>query len=70
MTARDVGHATVWLQPPGDAPAGAVLALEAGRVGGLDVARYDLVWTDQVLHHDMSVIVVQNKLLQQYRSTA
>jgi hypothetical protein len=44
--------------------------LEAGRVGGLDVARYDLVWTDQVLHHDMSVIVVQNKLLQQYRSTA
>ena len=59
MTARDLPRAKVWVQPPGQAPAGVVQALEAGRVGGLDVARYDLVLTDLPLVHDVPVIVVQ-----------
>ncbi len=59
MTAREFPPANVWVHPPGQAPAGAVLALAAGRIGGLDVKRYDLVLTDQPLHHDVVVIVVQ-----------
>jgi len=36
-----------------------LLALAAGRIGALDVARYDLVLTDQPLLADMPVIAVQ-----------
>lgn len=59
MTACDLPPARVWVQGPGEAPAGAVLALEAGQIGGLTVAPYDLVLTDAALRHDMPVIVVQ-----------
>lgn len=59
MTGRNLPRAKVWVRPPGQAPAGAVLALKAGRIGGLNVARYDLILTDQPLQHDVSVILVQ-----------
>ena len=49
----------VWVQGPGKAPAAALLALASGRIGGLVVAQYDLVLSDQPLDHDIAVIVVQ-----------
>lgn len=59
MTARNLPLPKVWVQAAGEAPAGAILALAEGRIGGLDVARFDLILADQSLHHDMAVIVVQ-----------
>jgi len=59
MTARDMPRPRVWLQEPGLAPCGAVLALAPGRIAGVAVARYDLVISDEELPHDMAVIVVQ-----------
>lgn len=65
MTARDLPAPRVWVQEPGSAASGAILALAPGRIGGVEVARHDLVVTDQALHHEMSVIVVQAEGLQQ-----
>ncbi len=59
MSARDLPRPRVWVQQAGEAPAGAILALTEGRIGGLSVARYDLVVSDLAMHHDAPVIVVQ-----------
>ena len=59
MTAADLPPAMVAVHPAGTSAQGALLALAAGRIGALDVARYDLVLTDQPLLADMPVIAVQ-----------
>jgi environmental stress-induced protein Ves len=59
MTAADLPPAKVAVYPAGTSAQGALLALAAGRIGALDVARYDLVLTDQPLLADMPVIAVQ-----------
>lgn len=59
MTAADLPVAQVTLHPAGASVQGALLALAAGRIGALEVARYDLVLTDQPLLADMPVIAVQ-----------
>ena len=65
MTAADLPAAQVTAHPAGTSAQGALLALAAGRIGALDVARYDLVLTDQPLLADMSIIAVQAVGLQQ-----
>ena len=59
MAARGAPPARVWVQQSGETATGAIFALEAGQIGRIEVARYDLVVTTQMLHHDMPVIVVQ-----------
>ncbi len=70
MTGRDLPLPSVRVQLAGESGVGAILALAPGRIGGQAVALYDLVMSDQPLHHAVPVIVVQAEGLQQYRSTA
>jgi environmental stress-induced protein Ves len=65
MTAADLPAAQVTAHPAGTSAQGALLALAAGRIGALDVARYDLVLTDQPVLADMPIIAVQAVGLQQ-----
>ena len=61
MSARSLKHPQVWVQQAGQvAEDCAILALATGRIGGLSVAQYDLVVTDQPLRHDMTVIAVRS----------
>lgn len=59
MSDRSLPRPKVWVQHSGAVPGGAaVLALEAGRIGALQVARHDLVLCDAPLEHDRPVIIV------------
>ena len=71
MTGTSLPRPQVWVHEAGHISAGgAVLALESGRIGGLEVAQYDLVLSDQTLSHDVPVIAVHAEGVQQYLSTA
>lgn len=71
MTARGLPRPQVCVHGAGQVSAGcAILALEAGRIGRLEVAQYDLVVSDQALSHDVSVIAVHAEGIQQYLSMA
>lgn len=60
MTDRAMPRPEVWVQQDGIIAAGCMaLALKAGTIGGVTVARHDLVILDQALAHDRSVIVVR-----------
>lgn len=62
MTARDLGVPWVRVVASGAFAAGgtlAVFALDAARVGGVDLARYDLVVTDQAVAVAGAAIVVR-----------
>ncbi|MGV8986498.1 MAG: HutD family protein [Cypionkella sp.] len=60
MTDSALPRPDVWVQRAGMIPSGcAALALEAGQIGEIAVALYDLVLTDEVIAHDRSVIVVR-----------
>lgn len=59
MTAADLPPARVTVQPAGALAQGALLALQAGRIGAVDVAQYDVVLTDQPLTANIPVIAVQ-----------
>ena len=61
MTARGMGVPEVRVVRGGDFAAGAmlaVMALEAARVGGVDLGRYEMVWTDEEVRVDGAAIVV------------
>ena len=71
MTASNLPRPVVWVQKAGQVGAGcAVLALLAGRIGGVDASQHDLVLSDQPLSHDLAVIAVRAEGVQQYLSIA
>jgi environmental stress-induced protein Ves len=59
MTAADLPPAQVTVHPAGATAQGALLALAAGQIGGVAVAQYDVVLTDEPLLAHMPVIAVQ-----------
>lgn len=60
MTQRALPRPEVWVQQDGIIPPKCMaLALESGTIGGVTVARHDLVMLDQAMAHDHSVIVVR-----------
>ena len=71
MTECNLPLPEVFVQGPGQvAGPSVVLALEAGRIGPVNVAQHDLIVTDRSLWHDVPVIVVRSEAIQQYLSTA